>query len=464
MNIILKTMQAQTSSMQAQTKLIHSIKACCSTCFKIIPAEIVERNGKVFMLKECHGKEEVLIENDVEYYKKISAINYCERSFLELTKSRFEGRNREGFIKESPILLLTVTLKCNLDCPICSNTKYPSIVDHQTEIQFPLEAIKKKLEKHKGKIVTIMGGEPTLREDLPEIIRTVKKSGNNCTLCTNGLKLLNRDYCKSLKESGLDYLDLQFDGFSDDIYIKLRGVPLLEQKMMIMKNLKDFKIRTSLVAVIGKGINENQIPMMMKFVEKNKDFLSDVYLLELFTGNLGDENRLTYSDILKIIESSLGIPRELYIQTKRLYVNFSKLTKKIFGNHFRVKAATFAYPTTIYLKRTEKGLGPYFNIEWLNKTNDTIEEALGENKISCIMHLIKNIPQFCSDKNFVRAISYAVINGFNIFKTGMAMNFPDLMKIAFGSVHSVLNVDLERSNFHEELLDSPRITNAQSPG
>lgn len=452
--------QNQVSEVRTET-LISKSFGCCSTCFKVIPSEIVERNGKVFMLKECCSKEEVLIENDVEFYKKSTFIKHYERSFYEIAKNRYDGWNREVFRRASPSLLISVTLKCNLDCPICMNTTFPSQVNHHTDFQLSIDQIKKILKGHKGKIVTIWGGEPTLRADLPEIIRAVKESGNTCTLCTNGLRCLDLKYCEKLKESGLDYLDLQFDGFRDDIYVKLRGVPLLEKKMKILENLKKVKMKTALIAVIGKNINEDQIPLLVKFASMDKNFLNDVQFIELYTGNFGDEERVTQSDIHKILETQLGIPTDLYIQSRRLYFNISKFILKVFGEKYSLEASNFTYPNVIYIRKTESGLEPYFSLDWLNKMNEILEESIKKDKLHCITNLVKNTKLFLN-YNFLKIASPVVLNGFNHFKAGKSIHYPDLMKINFSAVKSPLNEDLETSNPKEELIDYPVITNANA--
>ena len=446
----------QICATQKQTLLSKTL-ACCSTCFKVIPAEIFEKNGKVFMLKECCSKEEVLIENDVDFYKKTHITNY-NRNFLELSTGRFEGRNLEGFLRNTSMILITTTLKCNLNCPICLNTKYPSKVDHQTEVNLPLETIKKMLPKHKRKAVVLWGGEPTLREDLPEIIRAAKKNGNTVYLCTNGLKLLDREYCKRLKDAGVTSVELQFDGFRDDIYMKLRGIPLLEKKMKILKNLKELKIRTNLLAVIAKNVNEDQIPLLIKFAAMNKDFIDSILPIELYTGKIENEDKIANSDMIKIIDGALGIPSELFLQSIRLYNNIGNFILKIFGKRLSFTANSFLCTDTVYLRKTSEGFEPYFNIDWLNKTNEILEETKNKNKLSAIVQIIRNMKHFFN-KDFIRMASRVIVNGGDIFKASAMINFPDIVKITPCNVKSPLNEDLQNSCYKEDVLEDPIITN-----
>jgi hypothetical protein len=54
--------------------------------------------------------------------------------------------------------------------------------------------------------VTLTGGEPTLREDLPELIAHAEQNGQVCGLLSDGLKLADQKYLDTLLQTGLDHL------------------------------------------------------------------------------------------------------------------------------------------------------------------------------------------------------------------------------------------------------------------
>ena len=54
--------------------------------------------------------------------------------------------------------------------------------------------------------VTFTGGEPTLRDDLPELIAHAEKNGQVCGLLSDGLKLADKGYLHVLLNTGLDHL------------------------------------------------------------------------------------------------------------------------------------------------------------------------------------------------------------------------------------------------------------------
>jgi hypothetical protein len=54
--------------------------------------------------------------------------------------------------------------------------------------------------------VTFTGGEPTLRDDLPDLINQAEKNGQVCGLLSDGLKLVDKKYLSLLLQTGLDHL------------------------------------------------------------------------------------------------------------------------------------------------------------------------------------------------------------------------------------------------------------------
>ena len=95
------------------------------------------------------------------------------------------------------------------------------------------------LMEHGGPFnLQLSGGEPTVREDLEDILRLGKDLGFTFfQLNTNGIRLAEEPgYAEKLKKAGLSCVFLQFDGLKDSVYQVLRGRPLLEIKKKYGKN------------------------------------------------------------------------------------------------------------------------------------------------------------------------------------------------------------------------------------
>lgn len=167
-----------------------------------------------------------------------------------------------------------------------------------------------------GKICNIQlsGGEPTLREDLPQIIEMGHEIGFKfIQLNTNGLKLADLDYVKSLKDSGLNSVFLQFDGVDDSVYSKLRGERLLDYKLKAIENLKKVEIGTILVCTIVPGVNDYCLYDIVKFGADNIPVVRGVHFQPVsYFGRVPkipkDKDRITLPEVMyKLSMQSKGV-------------------------------------------------------------------------------------------------------------------------------------------------------------
>lgn len=166
-------------------------------------------------------------------------------------------------------IIIDITTRCNLSCPVCY------MGNESEKKDLPMEKIRMLAQKYQNKIISLSGGEPTLRDDLPEIIRLFNRK-NTVFLVTNGLKLVDYNYLKELEKSGLRYISFSFNGISDDVYWRVNGAPLLDTKMKALENIKKTKIKIILSVLIVKGINEDQVASVLDYCAKNRDFIDEL--------------------------------------------------------------------------------------------------------------------------------------------------------------------------------------------
>ena len=109
-------------------------------------------------------------------------------------------------------MLLEVTSRCDLACPVCYASASRNGVDASlAEIDGWLDT----LAEAGGRVhIQFSGGEPTTRDDLPEIVARVRARGFEFVqLNTNGVRIAREPaYLAALAEAGLDCVFLQFDG------------------------------------------------------------------------------------------------------------------------------------------------------------------------------------------------------------------------------------------------------------
>jgi uncharacterized radical SAM superfamily Fe-S cluster-containing enzyme len=168
-------------------------KSLCPDCAMDVPAYYEERPDGMYLHLDCpdHGHSADKVENDAAFFRSMYEQEY---------------ESRAGH------LVLPVTYSCNLSCRYCytlSNSGLESPDDR------PLDWIVRYSASF-GKSTNLIGGEPTVREDLPDIISQIKSIDNShiLSISTNGQRLKEPAYVRMLKERGLDYVFLSLNDVS----------------------------------------------------------------------------------------------------------------------------------------------------------------------------------------------------------------------------------------------------------
>jgi len=149
-------------------------------------------------------------------------------------------------------VVIDLTHRCNMECANCyiPNREIPDLDTHK------LYEFLKRLPNRT--YIRLIGAEPTMREDIFEIISTVKNLGHRPSITTNGLKLGQLSYTEKLKKSGLRMLLHSMNGADDDeVYKILDNGNWANIKVRALKNIFKCKIPTNTGTIIAKGINEH---------------------------------------------------------------------------------------------------------------------------------------------------------------------------------------------------------------
>ncbi len=72
-------------------------------------------------------------------------------------------------------------------------------------------------------ILTFTGGEPTLREDLPELLGYTQKKGLVAGLITNGRRLKDPAYVAKLEKAGLDFVQITLESHKPKVHDAMTG-------------------------------------------------------------------------------------------------------------------------------------------------------------------------------------------------------------------------------------------------
>ena len=263
------------------------VQSICAECGRPVPAVYMRLGDAVYLEKTCaeHGISRVLASENAEAFERwiaFPSVTVPPRVFLakgagERSECPLHCGPCENHLMTACCVLLNVTNRCNQHCPWCfaeagelkANDVYgsePALAD----IGRWLDLLTELGEERKFNI-QLSGGEPTVRGDLPEIIGLCRKQGfEYVQLNTNGRKLAEDPaYAKELKAAGLSTVFLQFDGVSDDVYVALRGEPLLDVKKTAIQNCAAAGLPVTLVPTVLKSVNLSQTGAIIDFMLGN---------------------------------------------------------------------------------------------------------------------------------------------------------------------------------------------------
>jgi tetraether lipid synthase len=263
-------------------RVLEKTESICPGCYQEgkvqkIKAEIVEEDGKIWMKKTCekHGTFKDIYFSDVNVYKKW--INYqapgvespdVKTSVLDYP-SLYDSHESQSVLTN-----LLITNRCNLRCSYCfmnagaSGHVYEPSLEQIRELM-----LQARNERPMGsKAIQITGGEPTIREDLLDIVHIAKEVGfSHVQVNTNGIKLADDvDFCRELKEAKVNTIYMSFDGVTKDTN------PWIEKNKQAIKNLRKVNLKVVLVPVLIGGKNLSQTGKIVKYALKNMDIIRGV--------------------------------------------------------------------------------------------------------------------------------------------------------------------------------------------
>ncbi|OHB97744.1 MAG: hypothetical protein A2W74_10060 [Planctomycetes bacterium RIFCSPLOWO2_12_38_17] len=134
-----------------------------------------------------------------------------------------------------------------------------------------IRKIVKNLVKIGAGVVLLTGGEPFLREDLPEIVRIFTESGLNVRLQTAGL-ITKKEALKACVEAGAKDICVSLDSLDKEKQDFINGVKgSWEKAIQTIANISDVFPKRGKVCALGcvlSSYNLEEIPLIVKFATK----------------------------------------------------------------------------------------------------------------------------------------------------------------------------------------------------
>ncbi len=157
--------------------------------------------------------------------------------------------------------------RCNNNCRFCLSR-------HKDKTVKPLstESVREEIRlaaKRGSTFIDFLGGEPTLRKDLPELISFARDNGFELiSITTNGRMLSNRDYTEKLVKAGLNSVIFSIHGHNAELHDYLTRVKgSYDQCVQGVKNFKE---------LIGEPRQPNTIATNTVMVRPNLKFLPKI--------------------------------------------------------------------------------------------------------------------------------------------------------------------------------------------
>ena len=299
--------------------MIRETRSVCPVCLRNLPAQLVgQPDGSVVLQKSCpaHGDFRVAVwqgKTDFEAWCAAAAPLAAEKG-LHCPGGCGLCPEHET---ESCCVLLEVTQRCDLRCRYCFADGGKASGDPpRAELE---TAIRDIAARCGGPLLQLSGGEPTLRGDLPELVRFAKAAGcSYVQLNTNGLRLAAEpDYAKRLAEAGLDIVFLQFDGTRDEIYETLRGAPLLETKQEAIRVCAALGVGVTLVPTVVRGINDGDLGAIVAYAAEQAPGVRGVHFQPVsyfgrYPGSAERSARYTLDELMDDLREQAGIPMECF--------------------------------------------------------------------------------------------------------------------------------------------------------
>ena len=302
---------------------LGTTQSLCPECLALVPAKIITKGKRVYFRKRCPtpGVREDFICSDVALYDQMQ-YSLPGKVPPEYGVEPDKGCPYDcGLCTEHEqhtcVGLVELTTSCNLKCPMCFSSSGPG------GAHLSFEEAKASIDRlvqveGRAEVCQLSGGEPTIHPDFIAIFDYACEQPIDIVMVnTNGLRLAHDTKMLDAIERWKHRVEIyfQFDGFSDQSSLALRGESLVDTKLKAIELLGERGIRLTLVTTLQPGVNDDQIGAIVKFGLARPWITGISFQPATYSGRAvlpeDLERRITFPDVISAIaRESDGIFRE----------------------------------------------------------------------------------------------------------------------------------------------------------
>jgi hypothetical protein len=261
--------------------MMSAHRGYCNVCARQSPATYEERDGRVLLVKDCPdcGRTETIVSSDPASWRArrdLARLHEDGGCALNCLSCGFNEKHTPATV------FVDITNRCNMECPVC----IANVAGMGFVFDPPFEYFERLFEDlaalEPKPSLKLFGGEPTVRKDLPEIVRCARRAGLSTSIVTNGIKLDDADYCSELLDTRAKLI-FSFDGRDPEVYRRLRGdAKVYERKLKALDNIRRRgRAKVTIMCVIAVGINDHLIGDLFDFCHERIDMIQALEFIPL---------------------------------------------------------------------------------------------------------------------------------------------------------------------------------------
>src|SRR5712691_8682938 len=287
-------------------------RSICPECRRVIDAQILLRDNKVYMRKRCPhcGPFEALIYADAEAYTTVGKYNKPGTIPLAHGSEIHDGCPYDCGLcpdhqQHTCLGIIEVNSVCNMDCPLCFSEARPGFNLTIEEVEAMLDDFVRT--EGTPEVVQFSGGEPTIHPQIIDFVKAAKARGIRFVMInTNGKRIARDDrFVEQLAEVKPAFY-FQFDGFERATSLRLRGeADIVEERIRALDRLAAAGLHVTLVPAIERGVNDHELGRIVDFAVSHPAVRGINFQPAFHSGRHPGHDpmqRMTIPDILRGVE------------------------------------------------------------------------------------------------------------------------------------------------------------------